>query len=203
MNLPGTVEVVTLVVVPNVNCVLVDGAVVLTFNAVPSGNGDTDVVAAAALEPNERFNGVFAVALLPSEKPKGSYLIRFYILYTIASKLPGLVEVAAKVVVAPNEIDEVVGAFKFPNDENVGFVVGLTAATGLPKLDVVAAVVDDGKPPRDEPKPNCGLLKNCFNRNVIHWPAILFMMINNVGKLLSIGMINNYLLLGLIIKVLQ
>lgn len=55
-----------------------DGAVVLTFNAVPSENGETDVVAAAvALAPNERFNGAFAVVLLPSENPKVLQLIEF------------------------------------------------------------------------------------------------------------------------------
>jgi hypothetical protein len=42
--------------------------VVLVFNAVPSENGDVPAVDVEA--PKERFNGAFAVALLPSEKPK-------------------------------------------------------------------------------------------------------------------------------------
>lgn len=60
----------TLVAVPNVNCEPVDGVVVLAFNVVPSENGVADVAVAVAAEPKERFNGTFAVVLLPSENPK-------------------------------------------------------------------------------------------------------------------------------------
>lgn len=41
----------------------------MALNAVPSENGEAEVVAVVAVEPKERFNGVFAV-VLPSEKPK-------------------------------------------------------------------------------------------------------------------------------------
>lgn len=68
LNLPGATEVVTLVVAPSVSCVPVVDAVVLEFNAVPSVNGET--VAVVVVEPKERFNGAFGVALFPREKPK-------------------------------------------------------------------------------------------------------------------------------------
>jgi len=62
-------------------------------------------------------------------------------------------------VLAPKD-NEVVGAPTLPNEENGVFVVCLLAvAPKLPKLVVVDGVVEDGQPPRDVPKPNCGLLK--------------------------------------------
>lgn len=45
-----------------------DGIVVLTFNVVPSENGEDVVV--VAVGPKERFNGVLAFTLVPSENPK-------------------------------------------------------------------------------------------------------------------------------------
>lgn len=41
----------------------------MTFDEVPSENGEADVAAVVAVEPKERFNGAFDVALLPSENP--------------------------------------------------------------------------------------------------------------------------------------
>lgn len=47
-----------------------------------------------------------------------------------------------------------VGVPKVPNDENGALVVGLLFVVPMfPKL-VVVAVVDDGQPPKDDPKPN-------------------------------------------------
>lgn len=46
------------------------GVVVLVFKALPSEKGEEDVAAIGAVAPKDRFNGAFAVALLPSEKPK-------------------------------------------------------------------------------------------------------------------------------------
>lgn len=70
--------------------------------------------------------------------------------------------VVPRVVVAPNDNIEVVGAPKFPNEENGAVVVvGLLFVTPkLLKLVVVPPAVGvEGQPPRDDPKPNCGLLK--------------------------------------------
>lgn len=68
----------------------------------------------------------------------------------------------------PNDKD-VVEAPTFPNDENGVLVVGLMLVVPkLPKLAVVAVAVDDaGQPPKDDPKPNCGLLKFIFNVFII------------------------------------
>lgn len=75
---------------------------------------------------------------------------------------------------------EVAGAFRLPNDENDAFAFGFTAATGLLKLVVVAAVDDDGQPPRDEPKPNCGLQKNIQLEMVTHGFAIFKFLIESI-----------------------
>lgn len=144
-----------------------DGVVVLAFSVVPSENGEADVTIAVAAEPKERFNGAFAVVLLPSENPKQYYNNRKIFLFysyklAFSYKLPGLVVVVPRVVVAPNDNTEVVGAPKFPNEENGAVVVVglLFVAFKLPKLVVVPPAVDDeGQVPRDDPKPNCGLLK--------------------------------------------
>lgn len=78
-------------------------------------------------------------------------------------KLPGLAVADAEVVVAPNDIDEGAGAPPtLPNEGNDAVAVGLLfVAFKVPKLVVVAAVVDAGQPPRDVPKLNCGLFKKC------------------------------------------
>jgi len=71
----------------------------------------------------------------------------------VIKKLPNLVVVGGTVVVAPN-VTEVGVA---PNEENGIFIVGLLVVVfKLPKL-VGVAVDDDGQPPKDAPKPNCGL----------------------------------------------
>lgn len=75
-----------------------------------------------------------------------------------------MVVVVAKVVVAPNDTAEVVGVPIIIHVEYKKLGVGNihicnAEASHLPKFTVGVVVVDDGQPPTDDPKPNCGLLK--------------------------------------------